>query len=137
MLESENWVDSLTHSTPNTMAPVVQQYPWYLWNKAIVSSTRITFDRLILTYVSSVFVFCCMSDTCCCTRNCCGSARPFNINLMDPLGAQVMRIEAPCRCDTCWCPCCLRVRPQLNSIQFNSIQLHLSIIQSMCTYVHT
>ncbi|KAK2167762.1 hypothetical protein LSH36_24g04001 [Paralvinella palmiformis] len=47
-------------------------------------------------------------DTCCCTRNCCGSERPFDIKICDNTGREVIHLESPLRCDTCWFPCCLK-----------------------------
>lgn len=47
-------------------------------------------------------------DTCCCTRNCCGNERPFEMKIMDNAGREVVHLSAPCRCDTCWFPCCLK-----------------------------
>ncbi|XP_013380673.1 phospholipid scramblase 1 [Lingula anatina] len=47
-------------------------------------------------------------DTCCCTRNCCGKERPFDIQIMTPQGHEVIHLSRPLRCDTCWFPCCLQ-----------------------------
>lgn len=47
-------------------------------------------------------------DTDCCTRNCCGPARPFTIKIMDNLGHEVIRLERPLRCSSCFFPCCLQ-----------------------------
>lgn len=47
-------------------------------------------------------------DTCCCTRNCCGNNRPFEIQIMDNQGREVIHLSSPLRCDTCWFPCCLK-----------------------------
>ncbi len=47
-------------------------------------------------------------DTDCCTRNCCGPARPFTIKIMDNLGHEVIRLERPLRCSSCLFPCCLQ-----------------------------
>lgn len=47
-------------------------------------------------------------DTCCCTRNCCGSERPFEIKICDNTGREVIHLDSPLRCDTCWFPCCLK-----------------------------
>ncbi|XP_074657461.1 phospholipid scramblase 1-like [Tubulanus polymorphus] len=47
-------------------------------------------------------------DTSCCTRNCCGPSRPFEIQIMDNSGREVIHLHRPLRCSTCWCPCCLQ-----------------------------
>lgn len=48
-------------------------------------------------------------DTCCCTRNCCGSSRPFDIKILDNRNTEVIHLSRGLRCSTCWCPCCLQV----------------------------
>jgi len=47
-------------------------------------------------------------DTNCCTRNICGPQRAFTINIVDNTNREVIRLERPMRCTTCWCPCCLQ-----------------------------
>ncbi|NXJ91817.1 PLS1 scramblase, partial [Corythaixoides concolor] len=47
-------------------------------------------------------------DTDCCTRNCCGPSRPFALRIIDNLGHEVIRLERPLRCSSCWFPCCLQ-----------------------------
>lgn len=49
-----------------------------------------------------------VEDTCCCTRNCCGSARPFDIKILDNRNKEVIHLSRGLRCSTCWCPCCLQ-----------------------------
>lgn len=53
-------------------------------------------------------VYFAVEDTCCCTRNQCGSDRPFDINIIDNRGREVIHLDSPLRCDSCWCPCCLK-----------------------------
>ena len=48
-------------------------------------------------------------NTDCCTRQCCGSRRPFNINIHDPTGKQVMTLTRPLRCNSAWCCCILPI----------------------------
>lgn len=55
-------------------------------------------------------IFFAAEDTDCCTRNCCGPIRPFGIKVLDNFKREVMYIERPLRCDSCWFPCCLQVR---------------------------
>uniref|UniRef100_A0AAR2LKF1 Phospholipid scramblase n=1 Tax=Pygocentrus nattereri TaxID=42514 RepID=A0AAR2LKF1_PYGNA len=44
----------------------------------------------------------------CCTRNCCGSLRSFDMKIKDNMDREVIRLIRPFRCATCWCPCCLQ-----------------------------
>ncbi|XP_041483617.1 phospholipid scramblase 2-like isoform X2 [Lytechinus variegatus] len=47
-------------------------------------------------------------DSDCCTRNCCGKSRCFDMKILDNTQREVIHIERPLRCTTCWCPCCLQ-----------------------------
>ncbi|KAK0138362.1 Phospholipid scramblase 2 [Merluccius polli] len=44
----------------------------------------------------------------CCTRNCCGSLRSFDMKIKDNSDREVIRLIRPFRCVSCWCPCCLQ-----------------------------
>lgn len=44
----------------------------------------------------------------CCTRNCCGPHRPFDMKIMDIHKTQVLHLYRPLRCDSCCFPCCLQ-----------------------------
>uniref|UniRef100_A0A4W5PDV9 Phospholipid scramblase n=1 Tax=Hucho hucho TaxID=62062 RepID=A0A4W5PDV9_9TELE len=44
----------------------------------------------------------------CCTRNCCGSLRSFDMKIKDNMDREVIRLIRPFRCASCWCPCCLQ-----------------------------
>ncbi|KAI1898848.1 hypothetical protein AGOR_G00076570 [Albula goreensis] len=44
----------------------------------------------------------------CCTRNCCGSLRSFDMKIKDNMDREVIRLVRPFRCASCWCPCCLQ-----------------------------
>ncbi|XP_062305187.1 phospholipid scramblase 1-like [Osmerus eperlanus] len=44
----------------------------------------------------------------CCTRNCCGSIRSFDMKIKDNMGREVIRLIRPLRCNSCLCPCCLQ-----------------------------
>uniref|UniRef100_A0A672FNZ9 Phospholipid scramblase n=1 Tax=Salarias fasciatus TaxID=181472 RepID=A0A672FNZ9_SALFA len=44
----------------------------------------------------------------CCTRNCCGSLRSFDMTVKDNSDREVMHLVRPFRCVSCWCPCCLQ-----------------------------
>uniref|UniRef100_A0A6Q2XU69 Phospholipid scramblase n=1 Tax=Esox lucius TaxID=8010 RepID=A0A6Q2XU69_ESOLU len=42
----------------------------------------------------------------CCTRNCCGSLRSFDMKIKDNMDREVIRLIRPFRCASCWFPCC-------------------------------
>ncbi|NP_001410589.1 phospholipid scramblase 1-like isoform X1 [Rattus norvegicus] len=42
------------------------------------------------------------------TRNCCGDNRPFSMRIIDNSGHEVITLQRPLRCDSCFCPCCLQ-----------------------------
>ncbi|XP_033992739.1 phospholipid scramblase 1-like isoform X1 [Trematomus bernacchii] len=44
----------------------------------------------------------------CCTRNCCGSLRSFDMKIKDTMDREVIRLIRPFRCVSCWFPCCLQ-----------------------------
>lgn len=44
----------------------------------------------------------------CCTRNCCGPLRPFEMKVLDNYKHEVIHFERPLACDSCWFPCCLQ-----------------------------
>lgn len=44
----------------------------------------------------------------CCTRQCCGPCRSFEMKIMDNMQQEVMHLERPLRCASCWTPCCLQ-----------------------------
>lgn len=50
-----------------------------------------------------------VEDTDCCSRNCCGPNRPFDIKLTDNAGNEVIHLQRDLRCSSCCCPCCLQV----------------------------
>ncbi|KAK4324054.1 hypothetical protein Pmani_005303 [Petrolisthes manimaculis] len=47
-------------------------------------------------------------DTDCCTRQCCGNARPFEMGFFDGQDQEVLHLYRPLRCSTCCYPCCLQ-----------------------------
>ena len=47
-------------------------------------------------------------DTDCLTRQCCGPMRPFDMNITDMQGQEVLHLNRPLRCQGCCCPCCLQ-----------------------------
>lgn len=44
----------------------------------------------------------------CCTRNCCGPSRPFEMKIMDTFKNTVISLNRPLACSSCWFPCCLQ-----------------------------
>ncbi|XP_029436915.1 phospholipid scramblase 1-like isoform X2 [Rhinatrema bivittatum] len=53
-------------------------------------------------------IFLAKEDTDCCTRFCWGSLRPFNMQIMDHSGREVIHIYRPLKCGLCCFPCCLQ-----------------------------
>lgn len=49
-----------------------------------------------------------VEDTDCCTRNCLGAIRPFDMKITDNTEQEVIHLYRPCRCDGCCFPCCLQ-----------------------------
>ncbi|EDO31512.1 predicted protein [Nematostella vectensis] len=47
-------------------------------------------------------------DTDCCTRQCCGPARPFEMEITDNTGREVIHLSRPLRCACFCCWCCLQ-----------------------------
>merc|ERR1719341_30128 len=47
-------------------------------------------------------------DTDCCTRQCCGSSRPFDMKIMDNTQNEVIHLNRPLACSSCFFPCCLQ-----------------------------
>ena len=53
-------------------------------------------------------VFFAREDNDCCTRMCCGPGRPFEMNIVDNIGREIIHIVRPLRCQACCFPCCLQ-----------------------------
>ncbi|XP_062543276.1 phospholipid scramblase 2 isoform X2 [Armigeres subalbatus] len=53
-------------------------------------------------------VYWAVEDTDCCTRNCCGPARPFDMKVLDYYQNEVLHFNRPLRCSSCCFPCCLQ-----------------------------
>ncbi|XP_037939231.1 phospholipid scramblase 1-like [Teleopsis dalmanni] len=49
-----------------------------------------------------------LEDTDCCTRNCCGPARPFDMRIFDNFQKEVIHLYRPLACSACCFPCCLQ-----------------------------
>ena len=48
-------------------------------------------------------------ETDCCTRNFCGVNRPFELEIRDSQGNELIHLYRPFRCKSCWFPCFLQV----------------------------
>lgn len=55
-------------------------------------------------------VYFAVEDSDCCTRNCCGPMRPFDMKILDNFQNEVIHLSRPLACDSCCFPCCLQVR---------------------------
>ena len=44
----------------------------------------------------------------CCARQICGPVRPFSMKIKDNHGNEVIRLERPLACTSCFCPCWLQ-----------------------------
>lgn len=53
-------------------------------------------------------VYYAVEDTDCLTRNCCGPRRPFDMKILDNYRNEVIHLNRPLRCDSCFFPCCLQ-----------------------------
>ena len=67
-------------------------------------------------------------DTDCCTRNCCGPIRPFNMKILDHSQREVIHLDRPLRCQSCCFPCCLqRMEVRSGGTLLGSIKQNWSI----------
>jgi len=53
-------------------------------------------------------IFTAKEDTDCCTRNCCGPNRPFDLIIRDASEREVIHLTRPLACNSCCFPCCLQ-----------------------------
>ena len=54
-------------------------------------------------------VFFAKEDSGCLTRMCCGPGRPFEMEIVDNSGREIIHLVRPLRCQGCCFPCCLQV----------------------------
>jgi hypothetical protein len=54
-------------------------------------------------------VFYAVEDNDCCTRNCCGPIRPFEMKILDNYKNEVIHLSRPLACQSCFFPCCMQV----------------------------
>lgn len=82
-------------------------------------------------------VFYAVEQSDCCTRNCCGPMRPFGMKILDNYKNEVIHLERPLACDSCWFPCCLQVN-FLNSFStFCPAKSHKSSTLQLLPYLQT
>lgn len=53
-------------------------------------------------------VYMAVEDTDCCTRNCFGPIRPFDMKVLDAYQNEVIHLYRPLACSSCCFPCCLQ-----------------------------
>ena len=53
-------------------------------------------------------IFKAKEDTDCCTRQCCGNIRPFDMKLKDGNDQEIIHFQRPLACGSCCFPCCLQ-----------------------------
>lgn len=53
-------------------------------------------------------VYYAVEDNDCCTRNCCGPSRPFDMKVFDNFQQEVIHLYRPLACSACCFPCCLQ-----------------------------
>ena len=53
-------------------------------------------------------IFYAKESTDCCTRQCCGSIRPFDMKLKDGNDQEIIHFQRPLACGSCCFPCCLQ-----------------------------
>ncbi|KAL5233387.1 hypothetical protein ACI65C_000797 [Semiaphis heraclei] len=67
-----------------------------------------TNNKYIIKDSAGQKLFYAVEDTGCCTRNCCGSIRPFEIKILDNYKKEVIHLSRPLACLACCYPCCLQ-----------------------------
>lgn len=68
----------------------------------------VTNNKYSIANKSGEKIFLAIEQNDCCSRNYFGSARPFELNIMDPCENNVIHLHRPLECDNCCCPCCLQ-----------------------------
>lgn len=67
-----------------------------------------TSNKYVVSNSMGQQVFYLKEDTDCCTRQCCGPLRPFDMKVLDNNNQEVMHFYRPLNCDSCLFPCCLQ-----------------------------
>lgn len=68
------------------------------------------FEKSVSHFTSKCLmkVYMAVEDTDCCTRNCCGPIRPFDMKVLDVYQNEVIHFYRPLACSSCCFPCCLQ-----------------------------
>ncbi|GFG29964.1 hypothetical protein Cfor_11749 [Coptotermes formosanus] len=73
-------------------------------------------------------VYYAVEDSDCLTRNCCGPLRPFDMKILDNFKNEVIHLNRPLACDSCWFPCCLQAMSSPPGTVIGSIEQKWSIL---------
>lgn len=76
-------------------------------------------------------VFYAVEENDCCTRNCCGPMRPFEMKILDNFKNEVIHLSRPLACQSCFFPCCLQVKIFIKLIIINRLKV-LFIVRKYC-----
>ncbi|XP_063698103.1 uncharacterized protein LOC134829041 [Culicoides brevitarsis] len=68
-----------------------------------------TNNRYTIMNNQGLKVFWAVEENDCCTRNCCGPSRSFEMKIKDAQDREIIHLSRPLRCDSCFCPCFLQV----------------------------
>ena len=77
-----------------------------LWDRRWVSDESVLAELSLIRVAFQVYWA--IEDNDCCTRNCCGPSRPFDMKIMDIYKNEVIHMNRPLACSSCWFPCCLQ-----------------------------
>lgn len=67
-----------------------------------------TCNKFTIKNSSGQKVYHAVEDSDCLTRNCCGPMRPFDMKILDNFKQEVIHLNRPLACDSCFFPCCLQ-----------------------------
>lgn len=70
-------------------------------------------------------IFYAVEENDCCTRNCCGPIRPFEMKILDNFKNEVIHLSRPLACQSCFFPCCLQVNIFIKLIIINRLKVLL------------
>ena len=70
----------------------------------VVITLRNQFKLHFVLYINYDYIL----DNDCCTLQCCGPSRPFELRILDNTQKEVIHLSRPYRCSACCCPCCLQ-----------------------------
>ncbi|KAF8791906.1 phospholipid scramblase 2-like [Argiope bruennichi] len=65
-------------------------------------------NKYIVKNILGQNIYTAREDTGCCTRNCCGSCRPFDLKIKNNYGTEIIHLSRDLRCSFCCFPCCLQ-----------------------------